>query len=418
MKRTIGPILYCTGLLGCFAVGFSWPNLRSLEAPDPAAFKKLLGMNTAGQGLTAEQVFRQNYTRILADYEKPINATELKYAGMEGLVASLGDPHTLFLPPRAAQEFSDDTKANYAGVGARLAPDPLGAKVAVVFEDGPAFAGGLRAGDLITMVNGKPVGGQDIEHIVDQIKGPESTSVSISVIRAGSDKPISLKLKRARIVLPTVESKIVPGTSIGVVTVTQFSEPTAAQFDRELSKLEQQNVRGLVIDLRGNPGGLLDIVTDMLGRFFNDKVVVTMKFRQGRGQQVQKTDAGGVHDLGLPISILMNEDTASAAEIFAGCMRDYGRATLVGTHSYGKASVQNVFPLAESASAKVTIAKYFLPHGSDIGRKVDEFGAFVSGGLQPDVPVDLDLEVEALGDLKSDNQLIKAIDVVKQKLQS
>lgn len=417
MKKVARTFSYLLLLLGCFLFGFSWPNLQRLEAPDAAALKKLLGIRSDSASLTAEQVFRQNYTRILADYEKPIKSTELKYAAMEGLVASLGDPHTLFLPPREAQEFSDDTKANYAGVGARLAPDPLGAKVAVVFEDGPAYAGGLRAGDLITVVNGKAVGGQDIEQIVAKIKGPEDTFVNISVIRTGSDKPINLKLRRARIVLPTVESKVVPGTAIGYLTITSFAEPTAAQFDRELNKLESQNIKGLVIDLRGNPGGLLDIVTDMLGRFFNDKVVVTMKFRSGRGAQVQRTDSGGVHDLGYPISILMNEDTASAAEIFSGCMRDYGRATLVGTHSYGKASVQNVFPLQESASAKVTIAKYYLPRGADIGRKVDEFGAYLSGGLLPDVPVELDLDVEALGDFNTDNQLKKAIEVVKQKLQ-
>ncbi len=416
MNRVARTSLYGIGLLGCFTFGFSWQNIQHLEAPDAAAFKKLLGIHSDSQGLSSEQVFRQNYSRIIADYEKPLKATELKYAGMEGMVASLGDPHTLFLPPRAAKEFSDDTKANYAGVGARLGTDPLGAKVAVVFEDGPAYAGGLRAGDLITMVDGKSVGGQAIEQIVDRIKGPEDTKVLVTIIRAKMDKPMTLTLRRARIVLPTVESKLIPSTAIGYVTVTQFAEPTAAQFDRELTKLEQQGVKGLVIDLRGNPGGLLDIVTDMLGRFFNDKVVVTMKFRQGRGAQVQRTDSGGVHDPGYPIVILMNEDTASAAEIFAGCMQDYGRATLVGTHSYGKASVQNVFPLAEKASAKVTIAKYFLPHGSDIGRKVDEFSAFVSGGLQPDIQVELDLEAEALGDLKSDNQLRKAIDLVKEKL--
>lgn len=417
MKR-IGKVLgYGALMSSCFAVGFSWPNLQRGEAPDARAIKRLLGIKSDSRDLSSEQVFRQNYNRIITEYYRPVKPLELKYAGMQGMVASLGDPHTLYLPPKEAQAFSDDTKANYAGVGARLAPDPLGAKIATVFEDGPAHAAGVKVGDLITAVNGKSISGQEIDKIVEQIKGPESTVVKLTVIRKGLTKPLELSVKRARIVTPTVDSKILEGTQIGYMTILQFAEPTASQFEHELTRLEGQNMKGLVIDLRGNPGGLLDITAEMLSRFFDRKVVVRMKLRAGRGEQVAQTDSGAVHDLGYPIAILMNEDTASAAEIFSGCMRDYGRAKLVGTHSYGKSSVQNVFPLSDAASAKITIAKYFLPRGGDIGRKVDEFGTFVSGGLQPDVPVELSLDAEALGDLKSDNQLRKAIEVVKQQIQ-
>lgn len=408
-------IVYTLGLVGCFGFGFSWPNLQKGEAPDARAVKRLLGIKSDSSSLTSEQIFRQNYNRIITDYYRPVKPVELKYAGMEGMVSSLGDPHTIYLPPRAAQAFSDDTKANYAGVGARLAPDPLGAKVAVVFEDGPAFQAGLKPGNLITAVNGKPVAGKEIDQIVDQIKGPAGTTVKLTLIRQGATQPVTITIARKRIIMPTVEKKMFDD-HIGYLTISQFAEPTAAQFEKELKALEDQGMRGLVIDLRGNPGGLLEVTAEMLSRFFDDKVVVRMKFRSGRGEQFAKTDSGQVHDPGYPIAIIMDEDTASAAEIFSGCMKDYSRATLVGTHSYGKASVQNVFSLSDSASAKITIAKYYLPRGSDIGRKVDEFGAFMTGGLQPDVPVELSLDADAIGDIKTDNQLQKAIEVVKSKL--
>ena len=399
MKKIGSVFAYGALLTSCFAVGFSWPNLQKGEAPDARAIKRLLGIKSDSKDLSSEQVFRQNYNRIITDYYRQVKPVELKYAGMQGMVASLGDPHTIYLPPKEAQAFSDDTKANYAGVGARLSPDPLGAKIATVFEEGPANAAGVKIGDLITGVNGKPISGQELEKIVEQIKGPEGTTVKLTIIRKGVSKALDLSMKRARIVTPTVDSKLIEGTQIGYMTILQFAEPTASQFDHELTKLEGQN-----------------ITAEMLSRFFDHKLVVRMKFRPGKGEQVARTDSGAVHDPGYPIAILINEDSASAAEIFSGCMRDYRRATLVGTHSYGKSSVQNVFPLSDAASAKITIAKYFLPGGSDIGRKVDDFGAFISGGLQPDVPVELSLDAEALGDLKTDNQLQKAIEVVKQKI--
>jgi carboxyl-terminal processing protease len=199
------------------------------------------------------------------------------------------------------------------------------------------------------------------------------------------------------------------------MSIASFSEPTALQFDHELKKLEAQPICGLVIDLRGNPGGLLETAADMLSRFVDDKVVVKMKFRDGK-EEVVRTYSGETHDFNYPIDILINEDSASAAEIFSGVLHDYGKATLVGTHSYGKSSVQSVFPLVDQSSAKITIARYYLPITPYYGRVVDEDGAYISGGLEPDVKVDLNDSAEMTpGDPKTDNQLRKAIDVVLAK---
>jgi carboxyl-terminal processing protease len=174
--------------------------------------------------------------------------------------------------------------------------------------------------------------------------------------------------------------------------MASFSEPTAEQFDTALAKIEKTPIRGLIIDLRGNPGGLLDSAVDLISRFVGPgKVVVRMKARGERTSEA-RTFGGVERNFKYPIVMLMDEDSASAAEIFAGAMRDYQMATLIGEHSYGKASVQTLFPLRDDAFAKITIARYYLPSTKDISRKVDEDGVYVSGGLAPDIKVDVPVD--------------------------
>ena len=187
---------------------------------------------------------------------KPVSAKDLKYAGMEGLMASVGDPHTMFMRPKVAEAFNDETRANFGGVGARLSPDPLGAKIGSVFDDGPAKKAGIQAGNIVTAVDGKAVGGKDIDDIVALIKGKEGTFVHLTVVQSGKEKPVNITVKRARITAPTVDSKYLPDSQIGYMYITTFSEPTVEQFDHELAKLEAYKLKGLVIDLRENPGGL------------------------------------------------------------------------------------------------------------------------------------------------------------------
>jgi len=419
VNKLVSLVTVPVGFLACGAFGFFLHDVQVRQAPSLDALARLAGARSAPAKASAESVFRQNYGLILAKYERPIKAQSLRYAGIGGMLASLGDPHTVFLPPQAAAAFNDETRANFFGVGARLGPDPLGAKASEVFEEGPAYKAGLRKGAIITSVDGKSVVGVGIDEIVKRVKGPENTIVRLGVIQGGptggAAKPATITIKRGRITTPTVSGDLVPGTKFGYLTITQFSEPTAPQFDKVLARLEAQNIRGLVIDLRGNPGGLLTTADDMVGRFVEDKPVARLKFRDG-SEQVEHSASGQLHSFNYPVAILIDGDSASAAEIFSGCMRDYGKATLVGTRSYGKASVQNVFPLVDNSSAKVTIAKYYLPNSGYIGRKVDEDGVMISGGLEPDVKVEMTNEVQVtLGDPKTDNQLAKALEVLKTK---
>ena len=274
----------------------------------------------------------------------------------------------------------------------------------------------MQIGDIITGVDGKSVVGMNIDDIVSHVRGEEGTLVHLQVLRGGNTKPLTLTCKRATVITPTVwNGQVIPGTQIGYFAITTFSEPTAEQFENEVKKLEKQHIRGLIVDLRDNPGGLLETDVDMLSLFVEDKVVVKMKGRDGK-EEVARTFTGQSHKFNYPIAVLMNEDSASAAEIFAGVLQDYKIATLVGTHSYGKASVQNVTPLVGGSSAKITIARYYLPSGRDIGRTVDPEGQYLTGGLDPDVKADLDPDMATtFGDIKTDSQLQKAVSVLKAK---
>ena len=415
MKTTGKVIVFCIAVLSTFALGFTWRDIQTGSFPKMRAVTTLLGVTASGKNLSIVDQFQQTYRKIQSEYVRPVDGRKLKYAALTGLVASLGDPHTVFMEPKAAREFSLETKAHFVGIGARLSPDPLGAKVAVVFDDGPAARGGVKAGDTITMVDGKSCAGRSIDDIVGSIRGSEGTLVKLTLIRTGNDKAIEVTCKRAQIFTPTVEGRMLEGEQIGHVTVSQFAEPTTEQFNRSIDKLESQGMKGLIIDVRGNPGGLLETAREMLSRFVENKVVVKMQGR--RGEEVVKTSGGQVRSMSYPVVVLMNEDSASAAEIFGGVLQDYRKATLVGDHSYGKASVQQVIPLIDGPSLKLTTDRYYLPSGRYIGRKVDEDGQYVSGGLAPDVKATIDPASEAVfGDPKTDTQLQKALEVIKSKM--
>ncbi len=397
-----------------FAVGFTWTDIRAGIRPDLSKFKPK--DKNATPALTPTQLFTTEYRRIQALYYKPINSNQLLYAGMDGMLSALGDPHTQFFEPYVNEEFARSTagQMSFGGIGARLSPDPLGVKVIQVFRNGPAYKAGLKGGDIITAVDEHVVAGETSDEIVGRIKGKIGSIVKIRTFRAGKDT-VNFDINRGRIIPPSADGNMLDGTNIGYLLVTGFEQPTPDQFFATIKELERSDPQGLVIDLRDNGGGLLSSAVDMLARFVEFKTVVTMK---GRGERIEtvRTPGGLLHAFKYPIVILVNERSASAAEIFSGVMRDYKLATLVGEHTYGKASVQNVIPLPDRTSAKITIAHYGLPSGTAIARKVDDDGTYISGGIKPDVEVKLSTDPNvALGNLKTDNQLQKAVEIILQK---
>lgn len=417
MKNLLRFTAFFVVLLASFVFGFGWRDIRQGKFPSPTALASLVDTALGAPTQSSPSLeFTQAYDRIKHDYYKPVPSDKLTYAGMEGLMAALGDPHTMFLEPSLSADFNVETQGNFVGIGARLAPDPLGAKVVSVFDNGPAEKVGIKEGDTITAINGKSVVGADIDDIVAHIRGGDGTPVKLELVRSGKPS-LTVTPIRAYVTTPTVtDVKVVPGTQIGYFAVASFSEPTAQQFEEAVAKIEKSHIRGLVIDLRGNPGGLLETAKDMLSMFVANKQVVKMRFRDGSEEEVD-TEPNELHHFTYPVAILIDEDSASAAEIFSGVLQDYKLATLVGTHSYGKTSVQNVIPLVVGgSSAKITIARYYLPRGTDFGRKVDDDGQYITGGLTPDVKVDLTLDKQVtFGDVKTDNQLQKAVQVLQAK---
>lgn len=416
MKR-IGAVLgYALIFAGCFGLGLNWREIVRGKAPTTGPILNLIGFGPKPSAATSEQTFEDAYARILSSYVKAVDPKELKYAAMSGLMASLGDPHTMFMIPKLAADFSVETRGNFVGVGARLSPDPLGAKVVVVFEEGPAYRAGLRPNDTITGVDDKSVAGVSVDDIVQKVRGVEGTPVKLTILSPGKSKPTSMTIVRAQVTTPTVEGRFVESNKFGILTVASFSEPTSDQFDAELASLEKKGIRGLVIDLRNNPGGLLDTADEMLSKFIENKVFIRTVSR-GQPEDKLYTRSGKRHDFRYPVVVLVNEDSASAAEIFSGALQDYKVATIVGTHSYGKASVQEPYPLIDGSVAKITIARYLLPLQGDIGRRVDDDGTFLTGGIHPDVEAKFneDDEKAVFGDPQTDSQLKKCFELLESK---
>lgn len=411
MSKVISGVAFVGGALFLFASGYGARDLLNGHLPD---FRSLVGGGDHSKAGPEAEV-KHVYNLIQDDFPNQIKATPLKYSAISGMIASLGDPHTLFLPPKEKEDFEFTTTAKFVGIGCALLDDPRGVRFSEVFDDSPAAKAGLKPGDVVTAVDGVSIAGKKREQVISKIRGEEGTIVKLTILRNGQGEPEIVPVKRAPVFTPTVESHYLPDSKIGIVSIATFSEPTVAQFDDKLDHLQQKGLKGLIIDLRENPGGLLETASELLARFVENKVVVRMRDRDG-GEQVVKTATGFRRKLGIPVVILLDENSASASEIFAGVMHDYGVATLVGTHSYGKESVQHISQMIDGAGVKITIAKYYLPVTPDFGRKVDEDGQYVSGGLMPDVEIKLDPDAKPLpGKPETDPQLAKAVSVVLSK---
>ncbi|MBS1717861.1 MAG: S41 family peptidase [Armatimonadetes bacterium] len=410
--KTLRALLWTFAFAILFTAGFVHKDFRSGR---PVSLSQILLLaKQEDSSATADRVFKENYNRIEANYYKPVNTRDLQYAGYQGMFASLGDPHTNFLPPPIAREFDVQTHASFVGIGARVESNSLGGRFVTIFPNSPAQEAGIIPGDVITAVDGVATAGKTVDEVVDRIRGKEGTKVKVRILR-DNKKVINLTLKRREIIAPTVTDAYLDGPQVAYVQIATFSAPTASQFDKALDRVMAKPVRGLVIDLRGDPGGYLETAIDLISRFVEDKLVLRMKSFGGK-EEIATGYSGSLRNIKVPIVLLVDSETASAAEIFAGNLKDYHIATLVGEHTYGKNEVQDVFPLKDGSTAKITIAKYLLPSTPDIGRKVDEDGRFISGGIEPDfkVNVDPDLVVE-FGNPSKDPVLQRALDVIKSK---
>ncbi len=350
--------------------------------------------------------FWQAWQMINDDYlRNPSTTDQTKvYGAINGLVNSLGDPYTEFFTPSDSQQFQQDITGDFGGIGAQLGADPQGDIIIIAPIKGtPAASAGLKAEDIIVGINGSSTEGMNVDDAVNLIRGNVGTVVTLSILRQGWTKPQDFKITRSSIQVPNVSFEM-KGT-IAHITLSEFTQDADSAFYQALVKAVDNNAQGIVLDLRDNPGGYLEVAVDLSGYFLKPgSPVVKEVGRSVPEQDYTATGNGSLAD--MPIDILINNGSASAAEILAGALHDDRNIPLIGEHSFGKGTVQQLEPLADGSSIKLTVAHWVLPSGNILN-----FGV----GLQPDYVVPITDAQAAKG---QDPQLDKAIQVLQAEIAS
>jgi carboxyl-terminal processing protease len=337
-------------------------------------------------------------------YDGAIDDAALTEGAIKGMTSALNDPYTVFMNKKEYSDFNTQTQGNYSGVGLQVQDKDNKIYIVSVFEDTPAKKAGVLPKDIILKVNGTSVTGADMDKAVTMMKGADGTPVTIDLYRDGKGE-FAVTMNRAKINMKTVTGEMI-GSNIGYIQVTMFDENTATNFKKELDTLKASGMKALVLDLRGNPGGLLNECVDMVSNFVQkDKVIVSTIDKYNTKKNYNST--GGDY-IGLPMVILTDEGTASASEIFSGAIKDYKLGTLVGAKTFGKGVVQSIIETGDGTALKVTISKYYTPNGINIQHI----------GINPDVSVAYPDSLRKLPyDKNTDPQYKKALEIIKQKLQ-
>lgn len=354
-------------------------------------------------------------------YVEPVDDKKLIYGAIKGMAGEL-DPHSVFMEPKTLKEFEVETQGEFGGLGITIGMKDKVLTVIAPLEDTPAYKKGIKAGDQIIKIDGQSTANITIDDAVGKLRGKEGTEVTITVARKNIEKPFDVKIKRAIIVIKSIKSSMI-NKNIGYIKLIQFSNDISGQLKDAMKTLDKQGATSYILDLRNNPGGLLTEAINVSSIFLpSDKIVVyTMDRNQKRSDY--KSTAFTHKELKKPVVLLVNEGSASASEILTGALQDYGRAKVIGSKTYGKASVQNVMHLPDGSGLKLTIAKYFTPNGRSIH----------GIGIEPDIKVEIDHSKDeakkneeldenitansskAEYDLEKDIQLKKAVETIQEQ---
>lgn len=336
----------------------------------------------------------------LYDYDEDAMIDAIYKAVMD----SLGDPYSVYYTEDEYKAFLESSSGSYCGIGVVVQQNVETGIVTAVrpYENCPGYEAGIRPGDIILAVNGTEITGMDLNAAVSMIRGEEGTRVTLTIRR--EEEEFDVEVTRRQIDVETVSYKMLQD-NIGYILVEEFDEVTAKQFTAAMDALEEQGMEALVVDIRNNPGGLLNIVVDMLDEILPKGVIVSVKDKNGATEEYT-SDADT--RLNVPLAVLINGNSASASEIFAGAVQDYGVGTLVGTTTFGKGIVQTIFSMKDGTGVKVTIEDYYTPSGRSI-HKI---------GVDPDVEIDLPDELKTLVTIPEDEdvQLQKAIEILKKQI--
>lgn len=347
---------------------------------------------------TTEEKISELKTLIDQNYLGDVEEDELEEGIYKGYISGLDDPYSVYYDEEETQALYESTQGEYSGIGAVLSQNMDSGVITLVqiYEDSPAMKAGLQDNDILYKVEDEEVTGQDLTEVVSKIKGEQGTEVNLTVLRGEEAKEVTVTAVRDKIQAQTIQYEMLDD-NIGYIAVSEFDAVTYDQYKAALEDLENQGMNGLIVDLRNNPGGSLSTVCDMVDLMVPEGLVVYTEDKNGKRSEMTSDEE---HQFKQPLVVLVNGNSASASEIFSGAIQDYGTGTIVGTQTYGKGVVQQLFDLDDGTCVKLTIAEYFTPKGRSINGK----------GITPDVEVEYERDEN---DPEADNQLDKAIEVIQ-----
>ncbi|MGN0340545.1 MAG: S41 family peptidase [Lachnospira sp.] len=348
-----------------------------------------IGSKVEGKLNALNSVLSNKFYFDQADEEKAADNIYKAY------LSSYGDKYTVYYTADEYKKLMESTSGKFYGVGALCSLNEAGGVTVLdAFDDGPAYKAGVRDGDVVIKVDDEDITGMDLSSAVARIKGEKGTEVKLTILR--DDETLTFSIIRDEIITPTVDYKMLDN-SIGYIQISQFDEVTTEQFKSALTDLKNQGLKGLIVDIRDNPGGLLNVVVDIVDEIIPKGLIVYTDDVNGNRKEYNGSSDS---ELTVPMTVLVNGNSASASEIFAGAVQDYGKAKIIGTQTYGKGIVQTIQPLTDGSAIKYTIAKYYTPKGQDIQ----------GNGVTPDVVVELPK------DSTEDVQFNAALEYVKGEL--
>jgi carboxyl-terminal processing protease len=389
--KTRNALLLALGVLIGAGITLTQGVLAKREAPEA----------TAGElPLEDMRTFVEILNRVKSDYVEPVKDADLLESAIRGMLDGL-DPHSAYLSADEFREISISTSGKFGGLGIEVQLQNGFVRVVAPIDDTPAFKAGIQAGDLIVRIDETPVKGLTLNDAVKMMRGEPGSKVNLTILRDNVEQPFKVSVTRAIIQVQSVKSKLLePG--YGYLRITQFSTETGKSVGEELAKLRKENkttLKGLILDLRNNPGGVLNASVDVSDAFLESGNIVSIK---GRLSETNKNFDATAGDLlgGQPMVVLVNGGSASAAEIVAGALQDHGRAVIMGEKTFGKGSVQTILPLQNNAALKLTTARYYTPKGRSIQAE----------GITPDIAIQL-VKVSALTE---DIEQIKEADLARR----
>ncbi|WP_420393400.1 S41 family peptidase [Acuticoccus sp.] len=378
--------------IGLLVTGAAFGAVTAVALADPAALLQIRANAASSDVYRQLNLFGDVFERVRDQYVESPDEKELIASAINGMLQSL-DPHSSYMPPDDFRDMQVQTSGEFGGLGIEVTMEGDLIKVVSPIDDTPAFKAGVLAGDLITHLDGDEVAGLTLAEAVDRMRGPVNTDITITVRRDGVSDPIDITITRDIVQIQSVKWEVM-GEDVGFIRISSFNERTSSgvrQAVRELSEeLGGEGMKGFVLDLRNNPGGLLDEAVDVSDAFLDRGEIVSTRGRDEEKAQRYDAEDGDLID-GQPLIVLINGGSASASEIVAGALQDHRRATVVGTQSFGKGSVQTIVPLGANGAIRLTTARYYTPSGRSIQAR----------GIDPDLEVIQPLPEELQGKLEA-----------------